>query len=605
MIFILPLGLLALLILPIILVLHLLRERRRRVAVPSLQHWLNIPRRREGERIRRLPLTLLLLLHLLIAGLLALALARPQLAGTPRGTARQTVLVIDTSTSMAAGAGATTRVSQAQALARDLLRELQPGDQATLIAAGPTARVVADGGAGDLAALLAALDQLRPGGDGADLAGALALAEAELDSQRERRIVAISDGSQAGALPPASVPIDWRTVGDEQPNRAIIDFATRLWGGKLQLYARAANYDAAPFQTTLRLYGDNQLLDTQSVQIDADGETELTWTLPASYATLRAQLDARDALPADDQGFLAVARPRPISVLLVSAKPEALRRALTAAGAQVAVADPSRYDDAQAGAKAVVLTVFDSFLPQAWPPGAALAINPPAGSPLIATEPSGGTIPSGELTQSGALLEGLSLGGVSFGIIQPVRTPAWATTLLARGDQPLILRGRDGEHEIAIWAFDLASGNLPTRLAFPLLVARTARDLAPAPLPAAIQAGAALPLHTVPGVTTIQVTGPDGARATMPSTTALSGLTQPGFYRVEAADFNGQIGVNAGSVVESDLRQRQAAPQTSNAQFIEPAQANDSLQRRMTDLWPWLALGALALLMLEWGYIHR
>src|ERR671926_1699852 len=102
MTFLIPLGLLALLSLPLIIILHLLRERRRRVAVPSLLHWLNIPRRPEGERIRRLPLTLLLLLHLLIAGLLGLALGRPQLPGTPSGTARQTAIVLDTSTSMAA-----------------------------------------------------------------------------------------------------------------------------------------------------------------------------------------------------------------------------------------------------------------------------------------------------------------------------------------------------------------------------------------------------------------------------------------------------------------------------------------------------------------------
>src|SRR5438552_9674383 len=101
MTFLLPLGLLALLTLPLIIVLHLLRERRRRVAVPSLLHWLNVPRRREGERIRRLPLTLLLLLHLLIAALLGLALGRPQLAGALNGAARQTVIVLDTSTSMA------------------------------------------------------------------------------------------------------------------------------------------------------------------------------------------------------------------------------------------------------------------------------------------------------------------------------------------------------------------------------------------------------------------------------------------------------------------------------------------------------------------------
>ena len=50
MTFALPIGLLALLTLPIIIILHLLRERRRRVVVPSLQHWQNLPRSRAAER---------------------------------------------------------------------------------------------------------------------------------------------------------------------------------------------------------------------------------------------------------------------------------------------------------------------------------------------------------------------------------------------------------------------------------------------------------------------------------------------------------------------------------------------------------------------------
>ena len=41
-------------------------------------------------------------------------------------------------------------------------------------------------------------------------------------------------------------------------------------------------------------------------------------------------------------------------------------------------------------------------------------------------------------------------------------------------------------------------------------------------------------------------------------------------------------------------------------QFAGSAQnASGAPQRAVIDLWPWLALGALALLMLEWGYIHR
>src|SRR5215475_9620451 len=118
MTFLLPVGLLALLTIPIIIILHLLRERRRRVAVPSLLHWQNLLYRPEGEHIRRLPLTLLLLLHVLVAGLLGLALAQPQLAGTLGGGPRQLAIVIDTTTSMAARNGATTRFAQAQERAR-------------------------------------------------------------------------------------------------------------------------------------------------------------------------------------------------------------------------------------------------------------------------------------------------------------------------------------------------------------------------------------------------------------------------------------------------------------------------------------------------------
>src|SRR3954466_549167 len=137
MTFLVPLGLLALLTIPIILLLHLLRERRRRVAVPSLLHWQNLPRKHEGERIRRLPLTLLLLLHLLVAALIGLALGRPQLAGALGGTARQTAIVVDISTSMAASDGATTRFAAARERARAALSGLGSGDRATLIAAGP------------------------------------------------------------------------------------------------------------------------------------------------------------------------------------------------------------------------------------------------------------------------------------------------------------------------------------------------------------------------------------------------------------------------------------------------------------------------------------
>ena len=609
MTFLVPLGLLALLTLPIIVVLHLLRERRRRVAVPSLQHWLNVPRRREGERIRRLPLTLLLLLHLLVAALLGLALGRPQLPGVLSGPNSQTAIVIDTSTSMGAREGATTRFALAQDRVRAVLRRMSSSDRATLIAAGPTARVVASGGAGDIAALTAALGELQPGGAGTDIAGALTLAEASFDQQLRRQIVVLTDGAlPPSAIQPLDTPLDWQQVGGNQSNRAIIAFAARPWGANLQVYARVANYGSTPFATTLRLSGDDRPLGTRDITIASGGQSEITWTLSASYAALRAELDGRDPLPEDDQAFLNVAQARPVKALLVSATPDVLRRALTAVpGVSATVVDPAGYTDAAVSAQAPDLTIFDGFLPTEWPAGSTLAINPPAGSPLLDVKPRLTSAIAGQLSQRGALLEGLSLGGINFGIPRSITRPAWAETQLAIGAAPLILRGRSGAHEIAIWTFDLAAGNLPTRLAFPLLVARTVRDLTPPPLPPNIQAGAPLTLRPDPRAAEIQIAGPDKAIVALPIAPALTldTLTQPGFYKVEERSggvtfFRGQVGVNAGAAIESDLRPR-PAPRIGGP-LPEPS---DASRREMTDLWPLLALGALAALMIEWGYIHR
>jgi Ca-activated chloride channel family protein len=611
MTFLFPLGLLALLSLPIIVVLHLLRERRRRVAVPSLLHWQKLARRPEGERIRRLPLTLLLLLHLLVAGLLGLALAQPQLVGALSGGSRQLAIVLDTTTSMAARDGATTRFAQAQERARAALRGLGAGDSATLVAAGPSARVVASGGRAELAGLLAALDNLKPGGAGADLSGALALAEAAFDGPRPRQILVLTDdGAQAGGAPlptQLAAELDWQQIGADQPNHAIVAFAARTWGANVQVYARAANYGPAPFFSVVRLYGDDQLLDTRDITIAANGETELTWALPATYARLRAALDGGDSLPQDDDAQLSLAQTRPIKVLLVAAKPETVQRALAAVpGVSVSTLDPTNYTPA-ADANAPELTIFDGFLPETWPTGAILAIHPPPGSALLDVAAQSRATRSAELSANGALLAGLSFGGVNFGPVRPVTRPSWASTLLADGNTPLILRGRSDTHEITIWSFDLAASNLPTRLAFPLLVARTVRDLTPLPLPGSLQAGAPLSLRPDARADQLRISGPDGTSTTLaaaPSIT-LDTLTQPGLYRLEERRagtllFRGQVPVNAGAPIESDLRPG-PKPQITSA---VPA-AHSEPQRQMNDIWPWLALGALAVLMLEWGYLHR
>ena len=604
--FLYPIGLLALLTVPVIIILHLLNEQRRRMRVPSLMLWQSVPRRFEGERSRRLPLTLLLLLHLLAAALIGLAIGRPQLPGATAGEARHTAILIDTSTSMAADDGGASRFEHARDRARSLLGTLGPGDRATIIAAGPQPRIVASGGAGDAAALSAALDRLRPGGTGTELDGALTLAEASLDPQLSRRIVVLTDGALPEQKPRSvAAPVEWAQIGGDRPNRAITAFAARLWSGQVQVYARIANFGGDSFGGSARLFAGDELLSTDPVSIAPGGETELTWTVPAGTASLRAEVDGRDALPLDDAAYTAVARTRPLSALVVSGRPAQLQRALAAIpGVTVSSVAPAEYAGALAK-QAADLTIFDGFLPPDWPAGATLAISPPPGNPLL--EVTGDSLRLGEreLRQRGEVLEGLSLTGVNFGSARALAAPDWAETLLSADEIPLILRGRRDGREIAIWSFDLAAGNLTSRLAFPLLMARTVRDLAPPPLPQAIRAGDVVTMRPDPRASAVQLIGPDNIELTLPVTQAvtLDSLTLPGLYRVEelrgeATVLAGLVGVNAGAAGESNLAPR-PAPQLSTPESAP----GGAPQRLMADIWPWLALGALGVLALEWLYV--
>ena len=619
--FLFPLGLLALLTLPVILILHLLRERRRRVVVPSLLLWRLLPPQQEAQRRKRLPLTLLLLLHLLVAALLGLALAHPQWQFGFFHEAHHVVVVLDTSTSMAAPAAdnSGTRLDAARSRARWLISGMEPEETVTLIATNPRPHLVATGGPEEAARLLVALAGLQANGTGSEVAAALTLAEAALQGRSGARVVVLTDA----ALPntqleklttrPNTLPLEWVAVGGPRDNRAIVSLAARQRGtaGLVQIYGRAVNYGQAPLQTVLRLFGDDQLLDTRAVTMQAGGEVELTWLVPRGISLLRAELDGADTLPADDTATISLAPTRPVQALLVSDLPASLERALRAVpGLTLTTLAPNLYPGAAEAATAD-LTIFDSFLPPAWPEGGVLVVNPPPASALLTVsatthEPAPDQTALQVEASSAALLQGVSLNSVAFGPTRTVTPPDWAVALLTRGAQPLMLRGRVGQSEVALWAFDLAQGNLRTRLAFPLLVARTVRDLTPAPLPASALLGDEPQIVPDPRATRVQVTAPNGSvqmLAVTPGERLPLSLEQPGVYTLSEQTegrtlATGTLAVNAGAPFESDL-----TPHTL-PRNVPPSSSSSTEAAAASPLWPWLTVAALALLLFEWAYVH-
>jgi hypothetical protein len=427
--------------------------------------------------------------------------------------------------------------------------------------------------------------------------------------------------------------VEWVRVGEATNNRAIVVLSAlpRRGATGTHVYIRVANYHAQPAAATLTLYGDDELITTRVLEMQGNGEAELTWQLPAGIEMLRAELahgDQTDVLPLDDVARLSLIQSRAVDVLLVSDAPAVLRRALAAIpNLNLTTMTTTEYRGAPTATRAD-LTIYHNVMPTAWPVGGVLLIHPPAGEYSLLNveaapaatpaEVSAGPDPVRVLALAGTEnpLDGLSLGGVEFGPLPRVQPPEWSQVLLASDETPLVLHGHTGDSEVAIWSFDPNAGNLAGKLAFPLLAARMVDVLTPPPPPASLLVGETLAWQPNPRTERIEVTPPDEQvqeiEAPASRTLLIEGLTQPGVYQISeyasgAPLYAGAVAVNAGTPLESDLRPN-ALPTTASPYIAldtseAPAAPEDS-RSEPQPIWPWLALAALVVITVEWLYVH-
>lgn len=148
---------------------------------------------------------------------------------------------------------------------------------------------------------------------------------------------------------------------------------------------------------------------------------------------------------------------------------------------------------------------------------------------------------------------------------------------------------------------DLRSSNLTRHPAFPIFLANLVQLVAGTDLPTAIRAGDPLLLPSRQTYPLIQLHPPEGEvielAAERPD--VWTETRQPGVYYLDLIDRDGDrqryaVGVNAGSLEESDISPGQWAQQSQLAD-----QVSETQDARQVDLMPWLLFLVILLLILE------
>ena len=526
-----PLALLGLLFVPAVVAMYLLKLRRTETVVPSTLLWQRLAADTEAnapwQKLRR---SLLFLVQLLLVAALALLAARPFIE-RPAGLARDLVLIVDTSASMAATDVAPDRLTAAKEAALAALRDLPSGGKVSVIEAGRTARIVATG-TSDLGRIRSAIEGIRPTVSRGDLGDALALAQQLAVQSGDAQVLVATDA--ALAVPPSTTvdaPIKVLRVGDAKGsrNQAIVALAIRTTGSGVSnsAFISVANFDLELATRQIEVWGDDRLIETKTVTIEPQAKADVVIDNIGDVAHPVSVVDVRlaapdgsagrpDLLASDDRAWAVVPPSRTRSILLVTAGDPYLETALSyLPNVSLWGSTPDGYtkDVVRPDGTPWDLIIFEGYLPATLPSVPVLAIAPPATSPLgvvtgTVTNPGIATLGTDE-----PILRYVDLSTVHIAEARKLELPAWARTVIpGPKGAPLLYSGIRAGVPSAVLAFEPRQSDLPLQVAFPILLANLTGELfggsaAPA---SAVKPGDPVVLPIPSGASGLRVAAPDG-----------------------------------------------------------------------------------------------
>ncbi|MBP9502196.1 MAG: VWA domain-containing protein [Candidatus Promineofilum sp.] len=615
----LALGLLAI---PIIL-LYMLRLRRREQVISTTLLWRELVRDRTAnapwQRLRR---NLLLLLQLLILAALVLALARPYWQSAA-GVEGDLIVLLDSSASMQAndGENGATRFDVARAEVERLIDGMSGSDRMTLIAAG-RAPVVLAAMTSDRKLLRQALDGAAAENNSADWAAAFSLAAASSQGLAEPRMVIVSDGGLPEALPSLPGEVEFIPVGRSDENLALSALAARPGEAALDLLVTVANKGQAAGQALLSLYIDGALFDSRRVTVDGNQDSHLTWAIPATADVIEARLEpamgTADYLNVDNRAWSASGGQAIRRVLLVGEENLFLERFFAVMPGYELVRMPgSDFEQAAESGETFDLTLFDGVpVPATLPEGSILVVNPQPGG-------EGDPAPAIQVTRtftatavtylaSSPLLTDVDWRGINIAEAQAVEPNGLEVVVAAEGG-PLLLAGEIDGRRVAVLTFDLHRSDLPLQIAFPVIMANITDWLNPGrmvtigenPQPGTVvsllpSARAESITVTLPDGTVTEMANPDASGPILFSDTGQTGLYTVSYRRGPDDIRSEQFAINFFNPEESRIR---PADTITLGQEEIRSGGDGFLNRR--EIWPWLLLAGLAILMLEWWITYR
>lgn len=623
-----PLGLLALLSIPVIILLHVLRPRRQTMTVSSTSLWTEALRERQrGLGLQKLFRNLSLLLLLLAAVAASLALAEPRWL-TQASEQRDVILLIDVSASMQARSGQGTRLDEAKAAAQKIIDAL-PAQARALVITSANKAILRSGFETNSQVLSKTLAQITATDEAGKPEQALALAASLLRSRDEGKIVFITDAAFDMKSTINDEFVDYQLVGQgagkgdgkDAKNLAITRFDFRSERGsedRFQVLLTVRNYTDAPVTVPTSVTLERRELFAREITVSA--QSARTIVLPFEGKALgraTARIDIDDDLSSDNSAYAVANIADRTHILLFSPGNFYLESVLDALpNVEVTLADENQLANIEREARRYNVVIFDRLQPPALIEGNFLLLGTIA--PNLGFQAAESVAKPGiQGVGNSALMQGIDLTGVRIDetLRIPNQTNATGTQrLFWSAEAELALAILDDRKRMVVVGFDINRSNFALQAAFPLFITRTLNWLHPQGLDGpqtqitagetyTIQVGAAqkeLIMRTPNGDGLIYEL--DNGALTYENTSTT------GIYRYSVDNVVRYFAVNLTDADESNISARAAGAVDTRTTTVADgghAQLGDDVidsagAQAIKALWPQLTMVLLILLVIEW-----
>ncbi|WP_254513050.1 vWA domain-containing protein [Anatilimnocola floriformis] len=649
---------------PAIVALYFLKLRRQPLQVPSTYLWSRaIEDLHVNSLWQRLRQSLLLLLQLLLIGLLIFTLVRPGWKGTELVGSRL-IFMVDTSASMNSADVKPTRLDSAKQQALALIEQMKPGDVAMVISFSNVAKVeqtftdnrrllrqkveliAATNRSSDLSEALRAASGLANPGQTGDPNNKDDIQTAEA---QPATMYLFTDGG-FNAVPTfrlGNLKAEYVKVASAKPrNIGIVAFSTDAnpeKPGQIQAFARVENYGLATEKAVATLYVNDIELDSQNVEVAGrDPKNDLPGAAGVKFemdtienGVLKLELEIKDDLPLDNRAYTVVNLPQPAKILLLTPGNDALELALATDEAvkmaKVTRQPPKYMEDKKyldaAADSSYDLIIYDQCAPKQMPNCNTLFIGTlPPGNEWQAAPKAFPTIVR-DVNQLHPLSQLLAMENVKILESTPLTGPPGSTPLMeayvGQGADTkfstIYMIGPRAGYEDAVLGFEIVGvdekGDVVSntdwmrRRSFPVFVLNAIKYLGGVRTGLAmpsVKPGAPAALRALTAVKTLTVRSPRGEQFAIDREAQnqfiFTRTDDLGVYDVREGSgdkVSQKVAVNLFDPRESNLEPRE------KIEIGEEISAQKAKQVSRQELWRWLLLGAIGLLIFEWYVYNR